>query len=50
MRERARDKGRLIDIVEHADKAQLIIKGRSFEEFVKDISVYYSVMKCIEMY
>lgn len=49
MRERVRDKGRLCDIIEHADKALEIIDGRSFEAFVKDIAVYYAVMKCVEI-
>lgn len=44
-----RDKGRLCDIIEHADKALEIMNGRSFEDFSKDIAVYYAVMKCVEI-
>ena len=49
MRERTRDKGRLYDIVDYAGKALEIIDGRSFDAFVNDITIYFAVMKCVEI-
>ena len=49
MRERARDRGRLYDIVDYADKALEMIEGQSFETFVNNIAVYFAVMKCVEI-
>ena len=49
MRERARDKGRLYDIVDYANKALKIIEGHTFETFMSDITVYFAVMKCVEI-
>lgn len=49
MRDRARDKGRLYDIVDYADKALKMIEGHSYDTFVNDIAVYFAVMKCVEI-
>lgn len=49
MRERARDKGRLEDILEYSDNVAKFIKGYSFEDFVADKITYYSVMKNVEI-
>ena len=49
MRERARDKGRLKDIIEYSDNVARFIKGYSFESFVADKMIYYSVMKNVEI-
>ena len=49
MRERARDKGRLEDILEYSDNVTAIIDGQSFEAFVNSKSTYYSVMKNVEI-
>lgn len=49
MRERARDKGRLEDIVEYSSNVIELIKGYSFEDLVNDKRTYYSVMKNIEV-
>lgn len=49
MREHSRDRGRLEDIVKYAQNVKVIISGISFEEFTKDIRIYYSVMKNIEV-
>ena len=49
MRERARDKGRLEDIIEYSNNVTMLIKGHSFESFVEDKSIYYSVMKNVEI-
>ena len=49
MREHSRDRGRLEDILKYAQNVELIIEGISFEEFTKDIRIYYSVMKNVEV-
>lgn len=49
MREMARDKGRLEDIVEYANNVTVLIEGHTFESFVNDKSTYYSVMKNVEI-
>ncbi|MBR1401182.1 MAG: DUF86 domain-containing protein [Prevotella sp.] len=49
MREHSRDQGRLEDILKYAQNVELIMEGISFEEFTKDIRIYYSVMKNVEV-
>ena len=49
MRERARDKGRLEDIIEYSNNIKEIIEGIDFETFSSDIRVFYSVMKNVEV-
>ena len=49
MRERARDKGRLEDIIEYSDNVTNFINGHTFESFVADKRTYYSVMKNVEV-
>ena len=49
MREHNRDKGRLEDIKQFAQNVETIINGITFDDFVKDIRLYYSVMKNIEV-
>ena len=49
MRERARDKGRILDIIEYANNVTMLIEGYSYEALVKDKRTYYSVMKNIEI-
>lgn len=49
MRERARDKGRLQNIVDYSGNVTMLIEGYSFEEFVADKRTYYSVMKNVEI-
>lgn len=49
MREHSRDQGRLEDIRQYALNVETILEGVTFEEFVKDIKVYYSVMKNVEV-
>lgn len=49
MREHSRDRGRLEDILKYAQNVELIVGGISFEEFTKDIRIYYSVMKNVEV-
>ena len=49
MRERARDKGRLEDIVEYSNNVTELIDGVSLEGLRADKRVYYSVMKNVEI-
>ena len=49
MRERARDKGRLEDIIEYSENVTKFISGHTFETFVADKRTYYSVMKNVEV-
>ena len=49
MREHSRDKGRLEEIKQYALNVEEIIEGVTFDDFVKDIKIYYSVMKNIEV-
>ena len=49
MREHSRDKGRFEDIKQYAQNVETIINGITFDDFVQDIRLYYSVMKNIEV-
>lgn len=49
MRERARDKGRLEDIIEYSNNVTMLIEGYSFEKLLADKRTYYSVMKNVEV-
>ena len=49
MREKARDKGRLEDIIEYSHNVMKLIEGIPFNEFQKDIRTYYAVMKNVEI-
>lgn len=49
MKERARDKGRLEDIVEYSNNVTMLIDGYSFDELVADKRTYYSVIKNVEI-
>ena len=49
MRERARDKGRLEDILEYSDNVTMLIDGHTLATFVADKGTYYSVMKNVEI-
>lgn len=49
MRERARDKSRLEDILEYSENVTRFINGHTFESFVADKVTYYSVMKNVEI-
>ena len=44
MRERARDKGRLEDIVEYSNNVVMLVEGYTFEALVSDKRTYYSVI------
>lgn len=49
MRERARDRGRLEDIIHYSDNVRQMVEGMQFEDFVKDMRTYFAVMKNIEI-
>ena len=49
MREHNRDRGRLEDILKYAQNVEQIVSGITYEQFVADIRIYYSVMKNIEV-
>ena len=49
MRERARDKGRLEDIIEYSNNVSMLIEGFDFDKLVADKRTYYSVMKNVEV-
>ena len=49
MRERARDKGRLLDIIEYSKNVSAFIEGYSYDAFVADKRTYYSVIKNVEI-
>ena len=49
MREKARDKGRLEDIIEYSTNVMMLIKGYTFEKLLADKRTYYSVMKNVEV-
>ena len=49
MRERARDKGRLEDIIAYSTNVTNLIEGYSLEALIADKRTYYSVMKNIEV-
>jgi len=49
MREHSRDHGRLEDILKYAQNVEKIMDGISYDDFTKDIRIYYSVMKNVEV-
>ena len=49
MREHSRDRGRLEDMLKYAQNVEQIVRGITYEQFVADIRIYYSVMKNVEV-
>ena len=49
MREHSRDRGRLEDMLKYAQNVEQIVSGITYEQFVADIRIYYSVMKNVEV-
>ena len=49
MRERARDKGRLLDIIEYSDNVTMLIEGYDLQKLVAEKRTYYSVVKNVEV-
>ena len=49
MRERLRDRGRLLDIQEYATNAMQFASGVNYDEFVKDRMRYFAIMKNVEI-
>lgn len=49
MREKARDKSRLQDIIEYSGNVAMLIDGCDYDKLVADKRTYYSVMKNVEI-
>ena len=49
MREHSRDRGRVEGILKYAQNVEQIVSGITYEQFVADIRIYYSVMKNVEV-
>ena len=49
MREKARDKGRLQDILEYSRNAMQFAEGIGYEQFVADRMRYFAIMKNVEI-
>ena len=49
MRERARDKGRLEDIIEYSNNITEFMQNVTFEEFSSNALMYFGVMKNVEV-
>lgn len=49
MRERARDKGRLEDIIEYSDNVAHFVEGINYDTFTANTMLYYAVMKNVEI-
>jgi uncharacterized protein with HEPN domain len=49
MREQARDKGRLQDMIEAANNVEEFVAGVAFEQFVSNKMLFFAVMKNIEI-
>ena len=49
MRERARDKGRLEDIIEYSNHVTQFMQGVTLEDFLSNTLLYFGVMKNVEV-
>jgi uncharacterized protein with HEPN domain len=49
MRERIKDKGRLLHILDAIEKAIVFTENVSYEEYVKNVLLKYAVVKCVEI-
>ena len=49
MREKARDKRRIEDIISYSENVTRLVKNVTYDEFVKDIAIYYGTMKNVEI-
>lgn len=49
MREKARDKGRLENIIEYSNNVSTLIEGYSMDAFLADKRTYYAVIKNVEI-
>ncbi|MCR5453753.1 MAG: DUF86 domain-containing protein [Bacteroidales bacterium] len=49
MRERARDKRRIEDIIEYSKNVTRLVENVTFEKFVDNIAIYYGTMKNVEI-
>lgn len=49
MREKARDKGCIEDIIEYSNNVSMLVEGYTLEQFIADKRTYYSVIKNVEI-
>ena len=49
MRERIRDLGRLQHILEHIDRAEQFMQGKTLADLENDTMLRYAVVKCLEI-
>lgn len=49
MREKARDKGRIENIIEYSNNVSMLIAGFTLDAFIADKRTYYAVMKNVEI-
>ena len=49
MRERIRDIGRLQHILEHIDRAEQFMQGKTLADLESDVLLRYAVVKCLEI-
>lgn len=49
MRERIRDLGRLQHMLEHIDRAEQFMQGKSLTDLENDVMLRYAVVKCLEI-
>ena len=49
MREKARDKRRIEDIISYSENVTKLIENVTFDEFVENIAIYYGTMKNVEI-
>ena len=49
MRERIRDLGRLQHMLEHINRAEQFMQGKSLEDLQNDAMLRYAVVKCLEI-
>ena len=49
MREKLRDKSRILDIIAYSKNVIEFVKGSTYEKFVKDKLLFYAVMKNVEI-
>lgn len=49
MREKARDKRRIEDIISYSENVTKLVENVTFDEFEKNIAIYYGTMKNVEI-
>lgn len=49
MRERIRDLSRLLHIMEHIERAETFMQGKTLSDLENDVMLRYAVVKCLEI-